>query len=138
MLHSLELGILMEKEEQHRHGGSPQVDLCRLNLPEGPILDFSVNLNSLGPPGIIADRWMDMIDGIEEYPSSANFILCQWQLTHNLDDLLRHLLSDGIYVRDCRNFHGLEDNYFRSAVRSPAENDRLISTISSFASNFYA
>lgn len=77
-------------------------------------------------------RTFETVKDITPYPSSANFILCQWHSTDNLDDLLRHLLSSGIYVRDCRNFHGLEDNYFRTAVRSPAENDQLISAILSF------
>jgi threonine-phosphate decarboxylase len=72
------------------------------------------------------------IEGITPYKSHANFILCRWQLTDNLDDLLRHLLSNGMYVRDCRNFHGLEENFFRLAVRYPEENDRLIHHISSF------
>lgn len=63
---------------------------------------------------------------------SANFILCQWRLTGDMDDLLAHLLSKGIYVRDCRNFPGLEKNWFRTAVRLPGQNDRLLSAISSF------
>lgn len=63
---------------------------------------------------------------------SANFILCRWLLTEKLEDLLRHLLSEGIYVRDCRNFPGLEKNWFRVAVKLPEQNDRLLSAISSF------
>ncbi len=71
--------------------------------------------------------------GITGYPSAANFILCQWHRTDDLDDLLRHLLSQGLYVRDCRNFPGLEGNYFRVAVRSPAENDQLLESIASIS-----
>lgn len=78
------------------------------------------------------------MEGITPYPSVANFILCRWHLTGNLDDLLRHLLSRGIYVRDCRNFPGLEDNYFRTAVRTPQENDLLISGILSFNGEIHA
>jgi len=76
---------------------------------------------------------LESIRGITPYPSFANFILCRWQLTDNLDDLMRRLLSNGIYVRDCRNFNGLEKNFFRLAIRSPEENDRLINIISSYA-----
>ena len=71
------------------------------------------------------------IPGIEPYPSGSNFILCQWKRSENLDDLMRHLLSHGIYIRDCRNFPGLEDNYFRLAVRTPADNTKLISVMTS-------
>lgn len=63
---------------------------------------------------------------------SANFVLCRWLLTENLDDLLRHLLSHGIYVRDCRNFPGLEGAWFRAALKRPTENDRLLSAVASF------
>ncbi len=64
---------------------------------------------------------------------SANFMLCQWRLTEELNDLLKHLLSQGIYVRDCRNFPGLEKNWFRVAIMLPEQNDRLLSAISSYA-----
>jgi threonine-phosphate decarboxylase len=47
------------------------------------------------------------IEGITPFSSTANFILCRWARTGDLDDLLRHLLINGIYVRDCRNFPGL-------------------------------
>lgn len=69
------------------------------------------------------------------FPStpSANFLLCQWRFTENLDDCLKELLAKGIYVRDCRNFPGLGKNWFRIAVKNPEENDRLLSALSSFA-----
>lgn len=72
------------------------------------------------------------LSGVRAFPPSANFILCQWTRTKDLDDLIRNLLSNGAYIRDCRNFPGLEDNFFRVGLRSPEENDRLISLISSF------
>jgi threonine-phosphate decarboxylase len=71
-------------------------------------------------------------DGVIPFPPSANFILCQWTKTGSLDDLLRHLLSNGVYLRDCRNFPGLEDNFFRVGLRAPEENDQLISLMAAF------
>ena len=71
-------------------------------------------------------------EGVSAFPSSANFVLCRWTATKELDDLLRHLLLNGMYVRDCRNFPGLEDNFFRIGLRSSHENDKLISAISSY------
>jgi threonine-phosphate decarboxylase len=73
--------------------------------------------------------------GIRAHASSVNFILCQWNLTDNLDDLMGFLLARGIYIRDCRNFPGLEKNYFRMAVRLSEENHFLIETLSSFPGN---
>lgn len=69
------------------------------------------------------------VAGILPYPSPANYILCQWTRTGNLDDLLRHLLSHGAYVRDCRNFPGLEKNFFRIGLKGRQENDRLLSLL---------
>jgi len=75
---------------------------------------------------------LNELSGVRTFPPSANFILCQWTRTKDLDDLIRHLLSNGAYIRDCRNFPGLEANFFRVGLRSPEENDQLISLISSF------
>ncbi len=72
------------------------------------------------------------VEGIRPFPSSTNFILCQWGRTNNLDDLIHHLFLNGIYFRDCRNFPGLEDNYFRVGLRTAGENDQLVSSISAF------
>ncbi len=70
------------------------------------------------------------LSGLRLFPASANFFLAQWTATDNLDDLIRPLLAKGLYVRDCRNFPGLEQNFFRFAVLLPADNDRLISLLS--------
>ena len=39
------------------------------------------------------------------------------------------LLQEGIRIRDCSNFHGLAEGFYRIAVKLPEENDRLISAI---------
>jgi len=57
---------------------------------------------------------------------AANFFLMQWRGRGSLDRLLGHLLQQGIAVRDCRNFAGLEENFFRFAIRTPRENDLLL------------
>ena len=73
------------------------------------------------------------LEGIDVFPSSACFILCRWKRTGDLDDLIRHLLFHGISLRDCRNFQDLRENFFRVVLRSSADNNLLISTLSSFA-----
>ena len=75
------------------------------------------------------------MDGVIPFSVSANYILCQWVKTGNLDDMMRYLLSNGVYVRDCRNFPGLEENFFRIGIKSPQDNDLLLSLISSFENN---
>jgi len=81
------------------------------------------------------NRIFDGLQALEEiipYPPSADYILCQWVKTGNLDDMIRHLLSNGVYVRDCRNFPGLGENFFRIGIKNPKDNDLLLSLISSF------
>ena len=77
-------------------------------------------------------QMLENLDGIIPFSPSANYILCQWTKTRNLDDLLKHLLSKGVYIRDCRNFAGLEENFFRIGLKKPEENDRFLSLLSSF------
>ena len=72
---------------------------------------------------------LSTILGIKVFPSQANFLLAQWTATKNLDALLKELLHNGIHIRDCRNFAGLEDNYFRFAMLDAENNDRLLSNI---------
>ena len=74
-------------------------------------------------------RMLEQMDGILPFPPSANFMLCQWQKTDNLDHLLTHLLENGMYIRDCRNFPGLEENFFRLGLRTPEENDQLLRSL---------
>jgi len=72
------------------------------------------------------------LDGIIPFSPTANYILCQWVKTKNLDDLLKHLLSNGVYIRDCRNFTGLNENFFRIGLKTPEENDRFLSLVSNY------
>jgi threonine-phosphate decarboxylase len=67
--------------------------------------------------------------GLFLFPGAANFFLARWEASDDLDDLLRPLLADGLCVRDCRNFRGLEGNYFRFAIRKKTENDLLCATL---------
>lgn len=72
------------------------------------------------------------IEGITPFPSCASFFLCRWEKTKDLDDLIGYLLSNSVYIRDCRNFSGLEGNFFRFGIRSEKDNNLLISLLSSF------
>ncbi|MEC9483894.1 MAG: threonine-phosphate decarboxylase CobD [Halomonas sp.] len=52
-----------------RHGGQPRALLERLGLPpEHEVLDFSANLNPLGPPDWLASLWAELGQGIDRYP----------------------------------------------------------------------
>lgn len=62
--------------------------------------------------------------GFKVYPSEANFILFYTELP--LDEML---LKEKILIRNCANFDGLEQGYFRTAVRSHEENSALVGAI---------
>jgi len=61
---------------------------------------------------------------IKYYPSDANFILFRAE-----PDLKSKLLSEKILIRECSNYTGLDDTYYRIAVRNHEENQVLISAL---------
>ncbi|UCE83028.1 MAG: threonine-phosphate decarboxylase [Deltaproteobacteria bacterium] len=79
---------------------------------------------------------MKKIAGFQAFQPAANFLLARWTQTADLDDFLSFMLRSGIHFRDCRNFPGLEDNFFRMAIRQGEENDRVLSLMRS-CSNHY-
>lgn len=62
--------------------------------------------------------------GMKVYPSEANFLL--FRCSEPLDRLLS---EEGIAIRSCENYVGLEYGFFRVAVRSHEENEALIQAI---------
>lgn len=62
--------------------------------------------------------------GFKVYPSEANFILFYTDLP--LDEML---LRKNILIRNCENFNGLSQGFFRIAVRTHEENTALVSAI---------
>lgn len=62
--------------------------------------------------------------GIKVFPSDANFLLVKSSV-----DLYEMLLKKQILIRNCNNFRGLADGFYRIAVRSQEENNVLISIL---------
>lgn len=68
---------------------------------------------------------IDQLPGLSPLPSAANFLLVRCQLSSTV--LQEQLLKrDRIAIRDCITFPELRDRYFRIAVRTEAENQRLL------------
>jgi threonine-phosphate decarboxylase len=63
---------------------------------------------------------------LKVYPSSANFLLIEIDGGMTSTALKERLLQKWILIRDCANFKGLSDSFFRIAVRTRAENARLV------------
>ncbi|MBF0634646.1 MAG: threonine-phosphate decarboxylase [Nitrospinae bacterium] len=69
--------------------------------------------------------------GLMLYPSPANFLLAHISSkTMTAAELRTRLLKDdGLLIRDCGNFEGLDPYWFRVAVRGRADNEKLASAI---------
>jgi threonine-phosphate decarboxylase len=70
--------------------------------------------------------------GYRVFDSQANFILFQDNRTDldNKTDLKEKLLGNNILIRNCESFRGLSKGYYRIAVKTPAENDIIIKSLS--------
>jgi len=67
------------------------------------------------------------IHGLSPYKPTANYIFVKINLDGLASSLLREqLLEHGIAIRNCSNFLGLNNKYFRVAVRTREENMMLI------------
>lgn len=62
--------------------------------------------------------------GMSVVPSQANYILFQ-----SPKPLYEPLLERGILIRRCENFRGLDESWFRVAVRAIEENEKLLEAL---------
>ncbi len=73
---------------------------------------------------------LQQISGLYPYPGAANFILVKSDRA--VTELQTQLLKQHqILIRDCISFPELGDRFFRVAVRTIAENDRLVAALNS-------
>lgn len=67
---------------------------------------------------------------IKVFPSVTNFILCKFNKVLNYNEIYETLIAEhNIVVRNCSNFRGLTNRYFRVAVRSEKENEKLVTAL---------
>ena len=64
--------------------------------------------------------------GCKVYPAEANYILFR---TETETPLREQMQEQGVLIRSCGNYRGLDGRYYRVAVRSHEENERLISAL---------
>lgn len=75
-------------------------------------------------PGFAAE--LARLPGVEVVPGRTNFILCRLLHTINAPCLREKMLAHRILIRDCSNFAGLDDRYFRLSMKEPAQNSRCL------------
>ena len=61
---------------------------------------------------------------VRYWKSAANYILLKSD-----PDLKKWLITEGILIRDCSNYRNLSEGYFRIAVKSHADNEKLIAAL---------
>lgn len=68
------------------------------------------------------------VPGIKVYPGEANYLLCRVErIGQDATPLYERLLKEHrIAIRLCGNYEGLDNNWFRVAVRNRDDNERLI------------
>ena len=69
---------------------------------------------------------------LEVFPSRANYLLARLRNGLSAADLRSRLLQQGVLIRDCGNFQGLDGSFFRVAVRLREENERLLELLGGF------
>jgi threonine-phosphate decarboxylase len=70
---------------------------------------------------------ISQLDGFECNDSSTNFILIKTK--YDSTKLQQKLLKHKILIRDCKNFRGLDNHYFRIAIKSHKNNVKLVNIL---------
>jgi L-threonine-O-3-phosphate decarboxylase len=65
--------------------------------------------------------------GVQVYESNANFLLLRFNW--NSREVKEELLKEGLLIRDCSNFFGLDTRFIRVSVRKRKDNQRLIEAL---------
>jgi len=69
------------------------------------------------------------LPGLILFPGAANYLLLQITGGMTAAALQEKLLQERLLIRDCSNFTGLDGRFFRVAVRTGEENDRLLQAL---------
>ncbi len=69
------------------------------------------------------------------FPSEANYLLIRLDSGTTAQELYEKMLENNIIIRVCDNYEGLDESYFRIAVRTEEENRYFIDTLTSVLKN---
>ncbi len=73
---------------------------------------------------------LESLPGSKIYPGAANFLFLRIDRSDlDASELATRTLEDGIAIRVCANFDGLDSRFFRVAVRTTEENERLVEAL---------
>ena len=74
------------------------------------------------------------ISGLHIYNGAANYLFGKLTNGKTSQQLYDHCFEQGIMIRRCDNYIGLDDRFFRIAVRSAEENEQLLKNFNDFFS----
>lgn len=72
---------------------------------------------------------LSALPGVEVVDGVCNFILCRLTGTMRAGELREKMLAHRIIIRDCANFTGLDDRYFRVSLKDPDGNHRCLKAL---------
>jgi threonine-phosphate decarboxylase len=73
---------------------------------------------------------LEKFGGFKVYPADANFFFIDIRKTDlTATELAGKLLAQGVLIRDCTSFRGVDPYYIRVAVKTHPENERLIQAL---------
>jgi threonine-phosphate decarboxylase len=73
---------------------------------------------------------LTMINGIHPFQPTVNFILVKIEDSGKTSSTIQEvLMKNNILIRNCSNFKGLDETYFRVAVKTRDENQKLLDAL---------
>ena len=79
---------------------------------------------------------LSKISSFKIFPADANFFFINTRKSGlTAAELARKLLSEGILIRDCTSFRGVDKYFIRVAVKTRVENERLIEVLRQIVKN---
>ena len=91
--------------------------------------DYELNLNALLEERKRVSAELEKLGVLEPWTSDTHYMLVRLRFG-NAKALKDYLACNhGILIRDASNFDGLDNSYFRIAIQTPEENDKLINAI---------
>jgi threonine-phosphate decarboxylase len=69
------------------------------------------------------------LEGLNVFEGAANYLLVRLECGLTAAELQNKLLQEFILIRDCSDFEGLNDRFFRVAVMKRTQNRKLLHAI---------
>ncbi len=72
---------------------------------------------------------LNKFESLEAFPTVTNFILMRLKNKMTSAELKNRLIKQGVLIRDCSNFYGLDNKFIRVAIKKRDDNIKLVSAL---------